>query len=330
MAKLTSIVSLESSMFPAPPHLRLTEVRAPTATEFRHIFDSHVIRHAAPARHIYRLPQASVDPQTGVVFSDKRVIQESSSWPPERVNAQYLLKTLKPGKSLSDPAGFIVLPSSSYYHWLIEDLPSFITAVQMFPNARIITSIKAQKYVRDLVELLGLSVIEVNNLVKLSEVIFVGKNGISGVPQLEDLVALKSHLGSRALADKRFSGNEFVYVTRRTSSRSPSWERFLEAELEASGFKVLDFNRMSLPEQIQAMANAKVLVGIHGAGLTNAAFLPPGGLLIEIMDTKYPNNCFEILAMQARLNYGRVLFNQSDTDCAAILDAIKKEIARFN
>jgi Glycosyltransferase 61 len=37
--------------------------------------------------------------------------------------------------------------------------------------------------------------------------------------------------------------------------------------------------------QVRAYANTEVLVGIHGAGLTNVMFLPPGAILVEIAGT---------------------------------------------
>lgn len=45
---------------------------------------------------------------------------------------------------------------------------------------------------------------------------------------------------------------------------------------------VFDPSDMSPPEQIEAHANVRVLVGQHGAGLTNMVWMKPGGVIIEI------------------------------------------------
>ncbi|KAA9332273.1 glycosyltransferase family 61 protein [Hymenobacter busanensis] len=61
-------------------------------------------------------------------------------------------------------------------------------------------------------------------------------------------------------------------------TRSPKRLRFIENSAEAEqicrelGFEVVDFDDMTLPEQIRTMANARYVVGIHGAGLTNMLF----------------------------------------------------------
>lgn len=61
-------------------------------------------------------------------------------------------------------------------------------------------------------------------------------------------------------------------------TRSPKRLRFIEnnAELtgicEQLGFDVLDFDELTLSQQIQAMRQARYVVGIHGAGLANILF----------------------------------------------------------
>jgi capsular polysaccharide biosynthesis protein len=40
--------------------------------------------------------------------------------------------------------------------------------------------------------------------------------------------------------------------------------------------------KMSFKEQIEAMASAGVVVGMHGADLTNCIFMPTSTVLIEI------------------------------------------------
>ena len=85
--------------------------------------------------------------------------------------------------------------------------------------------------------------------------------------------------GDRAVAG---SPQRWLFIT-----RSPKRLRFIEnnAELAAIcqqlGFEVLDFDELTLPEQIQALGQARYVVGIHGAGLANIIFRDgqPMGLL---------------------------------------------------
>ncbi|TYZ11919.1 glycosyltransferase family 61 protein [Hymenobacter lutimineralis] len=84
-------------------------------------------------------------------------------------------------------------------------------------------------------------------------------------------------------ADRAITGQERrIFIT-----RSPKRLRFIENGAEAEqvcrelGFEVVDFDEMTLAEQIQTMANSRYVVGIHGAGLYNMIFRgqQPMGLL---------------------------------------------------
>ena len=76
--------------------------------------------------------------------------------------------------------------------------------------------------------------------------------------------------------------NRRIFIT-----RSPQRLRFIENNAEVAavcaemGFETLDFDELTLPEQIRTMSQARYVVGIHGAGLTNMLFRgeQPMGLL---------------------------------------------------
>lgn len=46
--------------------------------------------------------------------------------------------------------------------------------------------------------------------------------------------------------------------------------------------EVFDTTQLSIREQVQLAAETRVLIGQHGAGLTNMVFMQPGGVVIEI------------------------------------------------
>ncbi len=75
-----------------------------------------------------------------------------------------------------------------------------------------------------------------------------------------------------------------IYVTRRKArGRCVSNEAELESVLAARGFAVVAFEDVSFPEQVSLLSSAKVLVSVHGAGLSNMMFMPPGGVVVELM-----------------------------------------------
>ena len=54
--------------------------------------------------------------------------------------------------------------------------------------------------------------------------------------------------------------------------------------------------RLSPAAQVRAFAEAELVVGAHGAGLTNLAFCPVGATVIELFAADYVNECFWALA----------------------------------
>ena len=72
-------------------------------------------------------------------------------------------------------------------------------------------------------------------------------------------------------------------------TRSPQRLRFIENNAEVAAvcqdmnFEVVDFDEFSLSEQINLMSQARYVVGVHGAGLTNMLFRAPQKMgLLEI------------------------------------------------
>merc|ERR1719152_1066530 len=64
---------------------------------------------------------------------------------------------------------------------------------------------------------------------------------------------------------------------------------------------IVDLEGMGIEEQIHQFATTQVVVGQHGAGLSNLMFMQPGTTVIEIGIKDY--ECYENLAKQLDLRY---------------------------
>jgi hypothetical protein len=95
-----------------------------------------------------------------------------------------------------------------------------------------------------------------------------------------------------------------LYISRRKAAqRRLVNELELEAALRSLGFEPVCFEDLSLHEQILTCARAKVVVALHGAGLTNLAFARRLDLVVELIPRSYHVRGFENLARQLGCRY---------------------------
>jgi protein O-GlcNAc transferase len=78
----------------------------------------------------------------------------------------------------------------------------------------------------------------------------------------------------------------------------------LAAAIQHVRVRSVDFTPLSFRAQIEAVRGADVLVGVHGAGLTHALWLPPGaGAMAEILPHGLVQKGFRNLAQLLGLGY---------------------------
>lgn len=136
-------------------------------------------------------------------------------------------------------------------------------------------------------------------------------------------------------------GNKRIYVARGAAPRrrvlnEPAVERLL------AGYGVTAVNpgALSFTDQVALFADAEIVVGAHGAGLTNAVFMGPGGALIELTHDKRVVWTYHEVAGAAGLNYAcivadavtnekndDILFADFTADLDALEAAVKAAVA---
>jgi hypothetical protein len=62
---------------------------------------------------------------------------------------------------------------------------------------------------------------------------------------------------------------------------------------------------MTFEGQVSAMRNSTVLIGVHGAGLTNLMFLPSGASVVEILPWHWERHAYERMSVILGYTYGK-------------------------
>jgi capsular polysaccharide biosynthesis protein len=99
-----------------------------------------------------------------------------------------------------------------------------------------------------------------------------------------------------------------IYITRGdANTRRVINEAEIREEVLEHGFEIVSLTGLPFLEQVKLFAEARIVVGPHGAGFTNAVFCQSGSALIEFMPKGWRINCFERLARLVGIRYHSII-----------------------
>jgi capsular polysaccharide biosynthesis protein len=147
------------------------------------------------------------------------------------------------------------------------------------------------------------------------------------------------HLRKMFGVEGRVRGTKRLYIARGPAPRRRVLnETAVEKLLAGYGFVSVNPGALSVPEQVALFAEAEMVAGPHGAGLTNAVFMAPGGAMIELTHTARVVWTFHEVAGAAGHSYACVvddclgdpeepLFADFNVDLEALDAAVKASVA---
>jgi hypothetical protein len=200
------------------------------------------------------------------------------------------------------------LGGNSYYHWLIEEVPRIIRSIRSNP-----TVIYASGGLKGPLELLlrllnyrGKLFYAKDDMLgyRFEKLHYQSLPGDSGMPD-GSMISTLRRLGN--LINTLEPTNQIlpkkVFISRRRSRRIINEEEIYFRILMPLGFRRIFLEDVSWVNQIKIFQHADVILGIHGAGLSNVVFMRPGTKMLEIFSSKYAHWCYWHLAEHAKVEY---------------------------
>lgn len=198
---------------------------------------------------------------------------------------------------------------TNYYHFLLEDLPRLLLLRQEKKISRVYTGqVRLPSFVDEILGLFGIEIVVLRRTTSLKKVWFVARPGEGIAPTQWSVELLRS---SFEVEDR--PGTKRLFVSRRGAQRQFFDEMRFEDAVKDIGYESVSFENLTVKEQVEVAANAKVVVGPHGAGLSNQVFMSRGSFLVEIASDLYANHVFEVLAGD-RLQFQRILIGSERRD----------------
>ncbi len=203
----------------------------------------------------------------------------------------------------------------NYYHWILDCLQliyDYENIKRTRPLLQLLIPDNLAPFQERSLELLGYShtdspAIRSNDLHYLAERLVVPipspRRGECRIPSPGFIHWLNYRTGNRSLNALR--RQSCIYVSRKDSAkRRISNEAQVEELFKSIGFQVITLSSLSLDEQISAFSSARIVAGIHGAGLSNVVFSKRHTCVIEILpDLSLDWQHFRLICRVQHLQY---------------------------
>ncbi len=226
--------------------------------------------------------------------------------------------TLRPTKKINELVLWCLdgYSTGGYFHWITEIIPRLWMARGYLPGAKFAIPdyfLTKWPFCADILSLLGVKeylVIENDKKYLLEHLVLPTRAGdpffLQPIPLRQGVDWLEKLALKRSSADY----GDRIYISRaKANHRKVLNEEELQPVLHKYGFRIVYFEELTFSDQVSICKKAKVLLGLHGAGLSNLVFLPPQSQVIEIRPDKvyHMYNCFFTLSSHFPCAYNYIL-----------------------
>jgi len=254
------------------------------------------------------LENVVIDLKSGHCFdANYSVIEETSNWPISDLMKRTIPRPIATPHTYGFDTVGVALPSNGFYHWLIEDLPSFIDIVKQESHRKVFIYQNAPKYILDFLSIFEMDYQHFPRFSKFANLTLPVRQQTVGQPNISDISTLKNLFFPKLT---KLNNLEKVYISRLKSSRSPKFESELQSQLIAKGWRIAYLEEMDLITQFNIFHNAKAIMGIHGAGLSGLVFADVETPVIEIYPIDRDIRCFESLVSATGHTISRIPFEK--------------------
>ncbi|MEJ7848401.1 MAG: glycosyltransferase family 61 protein [Pyrinomonadaceae bacterium] len=236
---------------------------------------------------------------------------------------RHLVKKLVFSKKIRLPKGkqYLMVTDSwseTHFHWLTDVLPKLLLLGESLKQYTLL--LPATPYLRTV----GLDSLRLADLT-FEEVVLMQPDHFYYAPELSFVTKLSKsgsmHDPMMKELQSRYTKNagdamRKIYISRRKARiRYVLNDDEVIACLRDYGFETPFAEDLDLEAQIELFNSANMILGIHGAGLTNALFMKPGGAVVELRKREGPggNVCYWHLADSVNQRY-YYLNGESDRD----------------
>jgi|LauGreDrversion4_2_1035121.scaffolds.fasta_scaffold10683_7 hypothetical protein len=271
---------------------------------------------------IQQLNNVRVFSRNGFVISKSNKLVSETNSEDERCN--YLLDNFffRKVKKVNHLSLLVTAKDASlnYFHWMTDALPKISIAEKAgFTLNQIdvfIVSNDSLRFQQETLAHLGIKKekrlsLSGQSLIFCNELIMPSATCLSGNVSPWIIDYLRMVFKDWMQPDPTLPSNIFI-GRKKGGKRVLLNENQIVKAVEEKNFKMIYLEEFSVCEQVKLFYNAKQIVGVHGAGLTNLLFSQPGCFVVELFPVNYVNQCYWTIASYNDLEYTYILGEGKD------------------
>ena len=267
----------------------------------------------------YRLRDVTLDASLMLLLRGRARIPETRYLVSDDQYADTLVKPL-PADAMDPGVHFVIAINRAwhnYYHWLVQVVPAIDWTLRQRGQHRVSLVLPPLRpWQEEILALLGYQdiprlTLNVSGTYLLHHAEFSDFLG-AGMPDAVSLASAATFQRLGSAAPWTHGAADEIYVARTDAeNRTAQNEAELIDHLDREGVRIIVPGSLSVAEQIAAFRAARLVIGPHGAGLSNIAFCQPGSFVYELLPRHYPNSCVNRLAQSVGINYWADLLESS-------------------
>jgi hypothetical protein len=197
--------------------------------------------------------------------------------------------------------------TGNYYHWLLQTLPRLELAARLVPLHQIdhvLVPEPVNAFQSESLQIAGIAQHQVLGI-RIEESVVAEQCVMSTIPGENRYVPSWVVDYLRQLISKSGeSEHDRLFIARGGGSRRQIINsQEVDEVLQEFAFHRIDPGGMSFSEQVRAFSGARIVCGVHGAGLSNIVFCNQRTDLLELLPSNYLYPCFSRLSCACNLRY---------------------------
>lgn len=235
--------------------------------------------------------------------------------------------------------------TENYYHFTLEILPKLFILKDFIHSSKIILPKPVKQFQLEFLEAfseLNFEIVEINPEFNIKTETLYCMGSLCPYSNHNPSILLQfSRYIKEKLKQKIYSSkeeNKRIYISRSDAKyRRILNEEVVVSYLVSKGFSCIQLETYSVAKQIKIFSNAEIVIGAHGAALTNIIFCKPETKVIELFNTDYIHLCYfnlkDIFSLQYYYLVGDAVYNDGQeywsSDIVLNINDIKNLVDKY-